>query len=71
MYINVDNLLEVIERHPELEIVRNITANHGFESEISQLCELIAKLYVKVDGLMNPSANASVSSESAKPARVR
>jgi hypothetical protein len=59
MYINVDNLNELCECHPELEVVRKITANHGEESEISLLCELIAKLYQKVDALMpKTSANA-------------
>ena len=53
MYINVENLNELVERHPELQIVRDVTANHGEKSEISQLCELIAKLYDKVDSLGN------------------
>lgn len=51
MYINVENLLELCEKHPELEVVRKITANHGEESEISLLCELIAKAYAKIDAL--------------------
>jgi hypothetical protein len=51
MYIHVENLLELCEKHPELEIVRDITANHGEKSEISLLCELIAKLYEKIDSL--------------------
>ena len=59
MYIDVENLLEVIERHPELEVVRAITANHGTESEISLLCELIAKLYAKIDKLISPSVTTS------------
>lgn len=54
MYINVENLNELCERHPELEIVRNVTGNHGVESEISLLCELIAKVYQKLD-LLTPS----------------
>jgi hypothetical protein len=54
MYIDVENLHDVISRHPELETVRKITANHGEESEISQLCELIAKLYAKIDSLFPP-----------------
>jgi len=52
MFIHVENLLDLCERHPELEIVRKITANHGHETEISLLCELIAKLYQKIDSLI-------------------
>jgi hypothetical protein len=58
MYINVENLGELCECHPELETVRKITANHGEESEISLLCELIAKLYQKVDALTPKTSNA-------------
>lgn len=60
MYINVENLLELVEKHPELEIVRKITANHGEESEISLLCELIAKVYAKID-LLTPSIDKTPS----------
>ena len=59
MYIDVENLLDVVARHPELEVVRKITANHGEESEISLLCELIAKLYAKFDALTSPSVTPS------------
>jgi len=59
MYIDVENLHDVISRHPELEVVRSITANHGVESEISLLCELIAKLYAKVDPLILPKTETS------------
>ena len=51
MYINVENLNELCECHPELETVRKITASHGEESEISLIVELIAKLYQKLDAL--------------------
>lgn len=67
MYINVDNLLELIEAHPELEIVRKITANHGEESEISLLCELIAKAYAKIDAL---SPSQKTTSSVSKPSKV-
>lgn len=61
MFIKVENLGELCEKHPELEAVRKITANHGEESEISLLCELIAKLYQRVDSLLDkPAANVSV-----------
>lgn len=63
MYIDVENLHDVISRHPELEVVRNITANHGTESEISLLCELIAKLYVKIDALIPPKVTAETPDE--------
>jgi len=63
MYIDVENLLDVIARHPELEVVRNITANHGTESEISLLCELIAKLYAKVDTLIPPKIETTTSGD--------
>jgi len=65
MYINVENLLELCESHPELEIVRKITANHGEESEISLLCELIAKAYQKIDAL-TPKSNVTVDEVPAK-----
>lgn len=65
MYINVENLHDLIEAHPELEIVRKITANHGEESEISLLCELIAKLYAKVD-MLSPKTTAAVTTKSTK-----
>ena len=64
MYINVENLLDLIEKHPELEVVRKITANHGEESEISLLCELIAKAYAKIDALSTPVSSARVPSKS-------
>ncbi len=57
MYIQVDNFNELCECHPELETVRKITARHGEESEISLLCELIAKLYAKVDALTPKTPN--------------
>jgi len=59
MYINVENLNELCECHPELEIVRKITANHGEESEISLIVELIAKIYQKLDAL-TPKTEAKV-----------
>jgi hypothetical protein len=67
MYINVENLNELCECHPELEVVRKITANHGEESEISLIVELIAKLYQKVDAL-TPKTDTKVTEET--PARV-
>lgn len=70
MYIDVENLLEVISRHPELETVRSITANHGVESEISQLCELIAKLYAKVDTLI-PQKDVTETPGRAVPSKAR
>ena len=57
MFIQVENFSELCEKHPELEIVSKITANHGDESEISLLCEVIAKLYAKIDEL-TPISNA-------------
>ena len=51
MYINVENLLELAEKHPEIHDIRDITANHGEVSEISRLCEVICKLYAKLDAL--------------------
>lgn len=63
MYINVENLLELCEKFPELEIVRKVTANHGEESQISLLCELIAKLYQRFDSL-TPSTAKTVTSKS-------
>ena len=72
MYIDVENLHDVISRHPELEVVRSITANHGVESEISLLCELIAKLYAKVDPLISPKTETSapIDVETATPKSV-
>ncbi len=54
MYIDVENLHELKDRHPELDEIRNITANHGEKSEISVLCEVICKLYAKIDAIMHP-----------------
>jgi hypothetical protein len=62
-----ENLNELCECHPELETVRKITANHGEESEISLLCELIAKLYAKVDAL-SPKPDTKVMEET--PAKL-
>jgi hypothetical protein len=72
MYINVENLNELCECHPELEVVRKITANHGEESEISLIVELIAKLYQKVDAL-TPKTDTKVTDTKVTeetPARV-
>jgi hypothetical protein len=52
MYIEVENLSELKDRHPELDDIRAITANHGEKSEISVLCEVICKLYAKIDSLL-------------------
>lgn len=58
MYIKVEELLDLCEQYPELHIVRDITANHGEKSEISEICELIAHLYRRIDNLQaKPSAN--------------
>jgi hypothetical protein len=51
------------EKYPELEIVRNITANHGEETEISLLCELLAKAYERIDALTAPVITSSSSSK--------
>lgn len=67
MYINVENLNELCECHPELETVRKITASHGEESEISLIVELIAKLYQKLDAL-TPKTEAKVVDEA--PAKL-
>ena len=65
MYINgVENLLELAEKHPELHEIRDITANHGEKSEISVLCEIICKLYAKIDALSTPATSAKLSSRS-------
>ncbi len=64
MFIHVENLIELCEKHPELEVVRKLTANHGEESEISLLCELIAKLYQKIDSLLDtPTKVATMKSK--------
>lgn len=58
MYIKVEELLDLCEQYPELQIVRDITANHGEKSEISEICELIAHLYRRLDSLQaKPTAN--------------
>jgi hypothetical protein len=64
MYIDVENLSELKDRHPELDDIRAITANHGEKSEISVLCEVICKLYAKLDSLL------PVKSESEVPAKT-
>jgi hypothetical protein len=58
MYIKVEELLDLCEQYPELHIVRDITANHGEKSEISELCEVIAHLYRRLDSLQSkPTSN--------------
>lgn len=58
MYIKVEELLDLCEQYPELHIVRDITANHGEKSEISELCEVIAHLYKRFDSLQSkPTSN--------------
>lgn len=58
MYIKVEELLDLCEQYPELQTVRDITANHGEESEISKLCEVIAHLYHRLDNLQSkPTTN--------------
>lgn len=64
MYINVENLLELAEKHPEIHDIRNITANHGEESEISKLCEIICKLYAKIDALTPSTSSVRVPNKS-------
>ena len=60
MHINVDNFHELCEKHSELQLINNITAKHGEESEISQLCEVIAHLYAKIEAL-TPHTTSNVS----------
>lgn len=58
MYIKVEELVDLCEQYPELQTVRDITANHGEESEISKLCELIAHLYKRLDSSQSkPTTN--------------
>ena len=65
MYIKVEELLDLCEQYPELQAVRDITANHGEKSDISELCELIAHLYRRLEALTNvkPAQLKSVKSE--------
>jgi len=60
MYIDVENLSELKDRHPELDDIRDITANHGVKSEISVLCEVICKLYAKLDSLLPVKSESEV-----------
>ena len=55
MYINVEELIDLCEQYPELQKVREITANHGEKTDISELCELIAHLYRRLDALQSKS----------------
>jgi hypothetical protein len=58
MYIKVEELVDLCEQYPELHIIRDVTANHGEESEISKLCEVIAHLYKRLDSLQSrPTTN--------------
>ena len=57
MYIKVEELVDLCEQYPELQAVRDITANHGEKSEISELCELIAHLYKRLDSLQSKSTS--------------
>lgn len=51
MHITDVDVTALLEKHPELQIIRDITANHGEKSEISELCQIIAHLYAKIDEL--------------------
>ena len=54
----MEELLDLCEQYPELQTVRDITANHGEKSDISELCELIAHLYKRLDALQSkPTTN--------------
>lgn len=59
MFITDVDVAALVEKHPELQIIRDITANHGEKSEISELCQIIAHLYAKVDAL-TPTTTANV-----------
>lgn len=59
MHIEVDELSDLCEQYPELQAVRDITANHGEKSEISEICELIAHLYKRLDSLQSPKTAAN------------
>lgn len=61
MYIKVEELVDLCEQYPELQAVRDITANHGEKSEISEICELIAHLYRRLDN-SHPKTTANVKS---------
>jgi len=63
MYIKVESLLTLCEKYPELEVVRDITSKHGEESEISLLCELLAKAYERIDALSSPAVISSSKSK--------
>lgn len=51
MFIENVNVSELAEKHPELQKIQEITARHGEKSDISELCEVIAHLFAKIDGL--------------------
>lgn len=57
MYIKVEEIVDLCEQYPELQAVRDITANHGEKSEISEICELIAHLYKRLDALQSPKTS--------------
>lgn len=57
MYIKVEELIDLCETYPELQVVRDITANHGEKSEISEICELIAHLYKRLDSAQSKSTS--------------
>lgn len=51
MFIENVNVSELAEKHPELQKIQEITSRHGEKSDISELCEVIAHLFAKIDAL--------------------
>lgn len=64
MHINDVNVLELLETHPEIQKLRDITANHGEENDITRLCEVIAHLFAKIDALTDKTkSNVTIKRE--------
>lgn len=58
MNIKVEEFADLCETYSELKTIDAITAKHGEKSEISELCEVIAHLYRRLDSLQSkPTAN--------------
>lgn len=65
MFIENVNVSELAEKHPELQKIQEITSRHGEKSDISELCEVIAHLFAKIDALSD-NAKSTVTSKREK-----
>ena len=61
MHINVEEFSDLCESYPELKTINDITAKYGEKSDISELCEVVAHLYRRIDNL-KPVSTSNIKS---------